>query len=262
MTKPRVIAVPLDKIKLNPWRDTELFPIDRDHVEELKASIGRHGFFGGIKARERDGFFEIGCGAHRVEAARQAGLASIDISVGDMTDDEMINLMATENGTQHGSNAAAAMNDVAAVTQRLVDILLDPAMGDFREISQKYPGLFEGKQGFEQARGKLLARVADPNKDGGVGRDLVLRYLGGERSPLNEQKVRDAIATLKQSGRYDDIVDQALDASRQKQFQDKPHTPSTHSDIANKPTKPRVSSTNAAPRCSRTIINSTPSARP
>jgi hypothetical protein len=45
------IAVPLDKIKLNPWRDLELFPIDHDHVEGLKASIKRHGFVG-IKARE------------------------------------------------------------------------------------------------------------------------------------------------------------------------------------------------------------------
>jgi hypothetical protein len=34
---------------------------------------------------------------------------------------------------------AAAMNDVAAVTRRLIMVLLDPEGGDFRTIVQKSP---------------------------------------------------------------------------------------------------------------------------
>src|SRR5215831_1370577 len=120
----RTESVPLSKIKPNPFRDLELFPLDQEHVVELIQSIDRHGFFGGIKARKRDGMYEAGCGVHRIEAARKQGLKSIEILVGEMSDDEMINLMATENGTQAGGNAAAAMNDVAAVTRRMIEIML------------------------------------------------------------------------------------------------------------------------------------------
>jgi hypothetical protein len=37
--------------------------------------------------------------------------------------------MATENGLQSGGNVAAAINDVAAVTRRLIMVLLNPEGG-------------------------------------------------------------------------------------------------------------------------------------
>jgi len=206
------VTVSLDKIKPNPWRDLDLFPVDKNHVAELKASINRHGFFGGIKARKRDGFYEAGCGTHRIEAARKAGLDSIDILVGDIDDDQMINLMATENGTQSGGNAGAAMNDVAAVMRRLVQILLN---GEVQTIVQAHPQLFEHRNAVLSARGKLLARVNNPSKGEGIGRPLVLRYLGQgdpKHSPRSVQEVKNAMETLKMSGRYDRIIDDALAA--------------------------------------------------
>ena len=48
----KTLTVPLDKIRLSRWRDLELFPIDQGHVEELKESIGRHGF-AAMKARRQ-----------------------------------------------------------------------------------------------------------------------------------------------------------------------------------------------------------------
>jgi ParB/Sulfiredoxin domain len=248
------VTVPLDKIKPNPWRSLDLFPIDEEHVDDLVKSITRHDFWGGLKARKIDGFYEAACGAHRIEAARRYGLKSIDILVGDMSDDEMIDLMCRENGTQAGSNAASTMSDVVAVTRRLITIMLTK---DFREIHQKYPGLFEGEDGFARARGKLLARIGDPNKDGGIGRDLIIRYLGGKDSPRNEQEIRDAIATLKMSGRYDDFVDDALAKIETEKFakSDAAKTSAKKTEVIPKP-KP-VRKRTVDERCARVFKNDT-----
>jgi ParB family chromosome partitioning protein len=200
------IAVGLDQIKPNPWRDFGLFPIDQDHVEGLKQSIGRHDFFGGIKARERDGFFEIAFGHHRVEAARLAGLTSIEILVGDISDDDMLNLMVTENGQQRGSSPGAMMNEVAAVTRRLIEGLLKT--GTIIPVS--VAGAFESKAAIEMARGKLRN---DSNTHLLLGHNVIRAYLGQgnkDRSPRSERQVREAISALKQSGVYDRIVEQAL----------------------------------------------------
>jgi hypothetical protein len=52
---------------------------------------------------------------------------------------------------------------------------------DFSQVREKYGNrLFDGKAGFERARGKLLARIKDPDKDGGLGEPLIRAYLGGD----------------------------------------------------------------------------------
>jgi hypothetical protein len=252
----KLITVPLDKIKPNPWRDFELFPINWDHVERLKASINRHDFLSGIKARERNGSYEIACGHHRIEACKKAGVTSVEIRVADMTDDDMIDLMVRENAEQaHGSNAATVTSDVAAITRRLVPIIL--GTNEVRQICRTYPGLFETQQALDSARGKLIARINDPTKEGGVGRDVILNYLGGsELSPLGEHKVRDAISTLKMSGEYDQIVDGALRAFQQQHFQATEPTKKSKSKTvtaATAPSKPREPLID--PRCATVFQN-------
>lgn len=203
----QTVSVLLSKIDYNPWRDLNLFPTDKVHIQELMASIDRHGFFGGIKARPVADRYQAGCGVHRISAAREAGLKSIEIMVGEIDDDEMLNLMVTENGTQSGGNAAAAMNDVAAVTRRIIYGLL----GGSGTIVPEWA--FETKHAIDIARGRLLKRREDPDADAGVGYNTVIRYLGHgdpKASPRHVREVRDAIETLKQSGKYDDIIDAAL----------------------------------------------------
>src|SRR5262249_46483705 len=144
-----------------------------DHIADLLKSIKNHGFFGGVKARLRNGVAEIGCGHHRIEAARQGKLGSVEISIDDIDDDDMLRLMTVENATQSGSHPGAILNEVAAVTRRLVEIIV--ASEKARGNHQTY---FDSAQAFGSLRGKLLARLNDPDKDGGIGRDLILRYLG------------------------------------------------------------------------------------
>jgi predicted HicB family RNase H-like nuclease len=204
--KPQTIS--LDRIVDNPFRDMKLFPINTDQVAIIQDSIADNGFFGGVKARARNGKIELACGHHRIAAAREAKLGKIDIVVDDMDDDEMIRLMVTENATQSGTNPGAIMNEVAAVTRRLIGVLLDQPK-DLVRIHTKW---FEGQKGFESARGRLLARLDDPDKDGGIGWRIVQRYLanGNEKSPRSYSEIQQAISALKQSGKYDRIVDDEL----------------------------------------------------
>src|SRR5262245_19852200 len=120
--------VPLDLIAWNPYRDMDLYPLDRDHIVDLQRSLKEHGFFGGVKARRRNGMVEIGCGHHRIAAARKSKLGSVEIRIDDIDDDDMIRLMTVENATQSGAHPGAILNEVAAVTRRLVEIIM-PAGG-------------------------------------------------------------------------------------------------------------------------------------
>ena len=83
----------------NPYRDMDNYPINRDKVETLKASIKQTGFWDNIVARNMDGKIQIAYGHHRLTALREA-LAwdtEVDIPVKDLPDSVMIQIMANEN---------------------------------------------------------------------------------------------------------------------------------------------------------------------
>lgn len=228
--------IPLDDIVPNPWRDKQLHPMDADHVRELRESIDDHGFFGGVKGRRRNGKVEIGCGHMRIEAARKAKLESVPIFVGDMDDDAMLRLMVDENALQSGANPSAVLNEVAAVTRRLIDGLLD----DHRDSTVPVPvaKAFETKGSLETARGKLRTRITNPDADVPISYHPIRRYLGDgnpERSHRGERQIREAISALKQAGRYDTIVDEAVS----KYIRPVADTPASTTIAKTKPRKPR-----------------------
>jgi ParB-like chromosome segregation protein Spo0J len=204
--------VPLSDIVPNPWRDMKLYPIKSDeakeHIRDLRESINDHGFFGGVKGRRVDGKVQIACGHMRIEAARAAKppLETIPIFIDDMDEDAMLRLMTDENALQAGSNPGAVMNEVAAVTRRLIDGLLSAPT--IVGVPRAVKDAFESEYAIKQAIGKLRA-----GKDIhlALGYETIRRYLGqGEidRSHRGERQVRTAITALKQSGDYDDVVNE------------------------------------------------------
>jgi ParB-like chromosome segregation protein Spo0J len=202
----RLQNIPLDDIVPNPWRDMKLYPIDRDHVVELRDSIDDHGFFGGVKGRRRNGKVEIGCGHMRIEAARKAKLDSVPIFIDDLDDDAMLRLMTDENALQSGANPGAVMNEVAAITRRLIEGLMET--GTIVPVS--VAKAFANKAAIEMARGKLR-NGKDTHLT--LGHNVIRTYLGqgnADRSHRADRQIREAISALKQSGRYDDIVDEVL----------------------------------------------------
>src|SRR5262245_43771255 len=197
--------VPLDQIVSNPWRDEDLFPVDKDHVAELRASINEHGFFGGIKGRRRSGKVELGCGHARIAAARKAGLDAVPIYIDDIDDDTMLRLMTDENATQGGTTAAAVLNEVAAVTRRLIEGLLQPGT-----IVPGCLKAFENKLAAEKAASNLRKGTS---VHVAFGHNVIRAYLG-QGNPANalrgERAIREAVSALKQSGHFDGIVDDVL----------------------------------------------------
>jgi len=235
----KTIPIPINKIKPNPFRDLRLFPIDKAQIGDLKESINEFGFFGGLVGRKVDGFVELCFGHSRFEALKRAGETSVEVLIKDFDDDEMVAVMVTENATQSGSNPAAIMNECAAAMRRLVVILLEM---DFSRVREKYgTRLFDGKAGFERARGKLLARIDNPEKDGGLGEPLIRAYLGGDGAYRSFQEIRYAVATLKQSAVYDTIVDDALVAYQEREFAKAPGPKAAGAAVKprKQPSKPR-----------------------
>jgi ParB/Sulfiredoxin domain len=192
--------VPLDQIVWNPWRDKKLFPIDADHVAGLRASIKEHGFFSSVKGRRRNGKVELGCGHARFEALKKAGEETMPIYIDDIDDDQMLALMTDENALQYGSNAGAIMNEVAAATRRVIEVL---ATFDPDNCPTQIRRAFENKTAMLQARGKLRGNA--PHL--AFGSAIIHAYLGDHRG---ERAVREAISALKQSGVYEEIVAEEL----------------------------------------------------
>lgn len=201
--------VPLDQIVWNPWRDKDLYPIDEDHIKELRESINDHGFFASVKGRRVNGKVEIACGHARIAAARRARLDTVPIFIDEIDDDAMLRVMVEENASQAGSSAGAIMNEVAAVTRRLIDGLLDLAASGQAQISEA----FESKTALDTARGRLQRRAIDGDGQNPIGHHTILRYLGHgdeNKSHRSRQQIREAISALTQSGRYDKIIDEAI----------------------------------------------------
>jgi hypothetical protein len=197
--------VPLADIVWNPWRDKTLFPIDPDHVAGLRESIGTHGFFASLKGRRRNGKVELGCGHSRFEAARKAKLDTIPIFLDDIDDDGMLQLMTDENALQSGANPGAVMNEVAAVTRRLVGGLAEGTI-----VPPAVKRAFEDKGAIDRAIGKLR-NGTDVHL--AIGHYAIRRYLGHgnpDNAQRGERQVREAISALKQSGRYGEIVEETV----------------------------------------------------
>lgn len=197
--------VPLEQIIWNPWRDKHLYPISEDQLAGLRESIKDHGFFSSVKGRRRNGHVELGCGHARFEAARKAKLDTIPIFIDDLDDDAMLRLMTDENALQSGANPGAVMNEVAAITRRLIEGLLEGTI-----VPSSVAKAFENKHAIEVAQKRLRSASAERLP---TGHNVIRAYLGQgnpDKSHRPERAVREAISALKQSGKYDDIVEEMV----------------------------------------------------
>lgn len=108
----RMEKVAISQLRPNPFRELDDYPIDREKVDKLKESISETGFWGTIVARKKGNAYEIAFGHHRQVALvelQQEGVIGksekVDIIVRDLTNEQMIQLMARENLEEWGTNA-------------------------------------------------------------------------------------------------------------------------------------------------------------
>ena len=116
-----MVKVSISQLRHNPFRELEDFPLDREKIDKLKESITATGFWGTIVARKKGSAYEIAFGHHRkasLEELQTEGIIGrtekVDIIVRELTNEEIIQLMARENLEEWGTNAAVEAETVAA----------------------------------------------------------------------------------------------------------------------------------------------------
>lgn len=98
-------TVSVSSLVANPFRELDDYPIDREKVDALKESIESTGFWGTIAARKQGRKFEIAFGHHRMVAMQELGLKKCEIIVRDLSNEDMVQMMARENLEEWSSNA-------------------------------------------------------------------------------------------------------------------------------------------------------------
>ena len=188
--------IPLERLRDNPFRDFELHPLDPMQVERLQASIDADGFWASVVARRAGNDYEIAYGHHRIAAAHALGWTEVPIEVRDLTDWQMVRMLASENATQRGSTAAACLDAVAAISKVLAYNLLRWDEARFVKNST-ITGL-----SYQECRGRLEA-----------GSGLGISCIGASvtKNSFTDNQLHIALGTLKDSGRMATIIAAARD---------------------------------------------------
>lgn len=112
-------TVPIQALKPNPFRRLDEYPILREKVDPLKESIQATGFWGTIVARPHGDHFEIAFGHHRRIALQEVYPADhkVEIIVRDLTNEQMLKMMARENMEEWGTSAWVELETIRATIE-------------------------------------------------------------------------------------------------------------------------------------------------
>ena len=186
-----MVDIPLDLIRPNPFRDFELHPIDEAQVKKLTASIGANGFWSGVVARRWDNGYEMAFGHHRIAAARGLGLSHAPIEVRDLSDTQMVQMLASENATQRGTTAAASLDAISAIAHF---VLRECGRCETLEgVGRILPTLSR------EAAASIWGKI---RKGESPGRDCILAIVPD--GAYSETQVNLALGVLRDSGRLGD----------------------------------------------------------
>jgi hypothetical protein len=96
---PERVSVKLRDIKQNPFRNFEDYPFSEERISSLMSSIKKTGYWSNILGRIKEGSVELAYGHHRVEALKRicGSEHEVEIQVQDLTDEQMLKVMANEN---------------------------------------------------------------------------------------------------------------------------------------------------------------------
>jgi ParB-like nuclease domain len=117
------MLIKLSDIIANPYRVFNLNPINEAKVEKLIESIEETGLWKIIVRRSPkiESKFELAFGHNRLEAAKRAGLKEADFDVQDLTNEQMIKMLARDNDEVYNSSMLSIVETVAATVQGLAD---------------------------------------------------------------------------------------------------------------------------------------------
>ncbi|HEY7155815.1 MAG TPA: ParB/RepB/Spo0J family partition protein [Gemmataceae bacterium] len=87
--------VPVEAIEQNPYQPRKTF--DDDELASLSASIRTHGVLQPLVVRPVGDHYQLVAGERRLRAAREAGLASVPVTVVDFNDQQVLEAALVEN---------------------------------------------------------------------------------------------------------------------------------------------------------------------
>ena len=189
--------IALSDIDSNPFRDFDLHPIDLMQVSRLEASIGAGGFWSSVTARPFGNRFQLAFGHHRIEAARALGRETVPIEIRDLSDWQMVRMLASENATQRGTTAAASLDAIAAISRALVKVCVQSDASSIAKI------FAIGLDAAELVQGNV-------KRGEGPGERCILEVMPA--GTFNRAQARLALGVLKDSGRMAAIIATATGA--------------------------------------------------
>lgn len=110
-------TVKVANLRPNPFRRLDEYPIVREKVDTLKESINRTGFWGTICGREVGAHVEIAFGHHRLVALRESGVKQVEMIVRELSNEQMLQMMANENLQEYGTSAWVELETVRATIE-------------------------------------------------------------------------------------------------------------------------------------------------
>jgi ParB/RepB/Spo0J family partition protein len=124
-----IVDAELNKIAPNPFRMLDKYPYREKKLVALQSSIKETGFWSGVTARRHGDKFQLAFGHHRVEAARLVGLETVPLDVRELSDEQILQLMARENLEDYQTSFLELLTTWEAATDylsRMHDISVKP----------------------------------------------------------------------------------------------------------------------------------------
>jgi ParB-like nuclease domain len=110
----------------NPFRDLVMFPLGQWRIAKLVASIKENGFTPNVLGRVRDGKLQLAYGHHRVAALITLGHTEAEFIVQELSDDDMLQKMATDNDIAYAHGMQSVIENVRAAVLAFGDAKLKP----------------------------------------------------------------------------------------------------------------------------------------
>lgn len=170
------MKIRVEDIKPNPFRRIPSYPINKEKIESLKISIKDTSFWDNILVRPDGDGYELAYGHHRLLALKELGIKEIDIPVRELDNCSMLKIMANEN--LEWSSSPAVMNETVLATKEFLDAEL-AKYESWEDLSDK-----NIRQIFYDRKKKDGTPIKPEHafvntKTKGVGRDTILKFLGG-----------------------------------------------------------------------------------
>jgi hypothetical protein len=175
------MKVKLSNVKPNPFRNVDVYPIDRVKVEQLKKSINSTMFWDNILARDAgDGAIQIAYGHHRVQALREIYSPDDEFNfiIKDLDDAAMIRIMADENMKDWNHDSAIERETIRAIVKAAGDGRIGLPKAFSREDQMRYaPSFCLGKQAVMALCAQSGLIINQP-----YTADSIVGFLGGTMS--------------------------------------------------------------------------------